>query len=108
MRLSKQSIQEIVISYKSGESQASLAKRFSIDHSTVRYHVDKYDESLLYGSGVYTLIRVNAQDACVHPSTVCSVCGKRHDTLHRDERLKIKELEQELLRYKSGGESPSV
>jgi len=108
MRLSKDSIREIIVAFKEGESQAAIARRHQIDDSTVRYHVDKFETSYLHGSGVYSLIKADVQHECIHPSTVCSVCGKRHDTLMREERLKIRELEQRLARFKAPEESDTV
>jgi DNA-binding transcriptional ArsR family regulator len=84
MRLSKETILEILTASADGETPGTIAKRFGVDPSTVRHHIEVFENT--YGSvdHVYTVIR-SVQRICTHPSLKCLVCGQAHDHIHRRE-----------------------
>lgn len=96
MRLSKQQIREIIVAHRNGEPKAQIANRFGVDNSTVKYHVEKYEGSYYMGLSIYSVIQAEAQHECRHPSTKCLACGKRTDTMHRDEIAIIGDLTSRL------------
>lgn len=111
VRLSKDEIREIIAAYYGGESPASIATRTNRDRKTISYHIQKYEryeEEYGSGDGYFTMIRVEIQHECLHPSLKCLCCGKAHDILKREDRLRIKALEAEIRRLKGVGESTAV
>lgn len=94
--LSRAEITDIVVSHNSGETQASLARRFGVDHSTIIYHVRKYEGSYLEDGSIYAVVKANVRSVCVHPSSRCTLCGEMRDELLRTERDQIRRLEAQL------------
>jgi hypothetical protein len=95
-------ISDIILSFIQGETKAGLARRFNIDHSTVHYHVAKYERSYPEQGGVYAVIKMQAKKVCQHPSSKCLVCGEMWDQIRRAERAKIERLTKELARAQEG------
>lgn len=94
--LSRAEISEIIVSHNAGETQASLAQRFGVDHSTIHYHLNKYQKAYPEQGGIYAVIKVNVRKTCVHPSSRCTLCGKMRDELSRVERETIRQLRANL------------
>lgn len=94
--LSRTEISEIIVSHNAGETQASLAQRFGVDHSTIHYHLNKYQRAYPEQGGIYSLIKINIRKTCVHPSSRCTLCGKMKDELSRTEREIIRKLRAHL------------
>jgi hypothetical protein len=90
--LSKAEISDIVASHYGGESQASLARRLNVDHSTIHYHLRQYERAYPEEGGVYALIKVETRKVCIHPSARCTICGEMSDMLMRGEREEIRKL----------------
>jgi catalase len=97
MRLSKDQIREILIAHSHGEEKAVIAARHKIDVSTVRYHVDAFENSYSTTERIYALVRP-VQVACHHPSLKCLVCGQANDNLRRRELETIATLKEQLAR----------
>jgi transposase-like protein len=94
--LSGTEITEIVVAFNDGESQASLARRFGVDHSTINYHVAKYQEAYPEQGGIYAYLKVRTRRDCIHPSGRCTTCGEMWDMLARKERDQIAGLTKQL------------
>jgi len=94
--LTRSEIADIVHSHSAGEKQADLARRFSVDHSTINYHVAKYERAYPEEGGVYSLIKVEKRKVCIHPSGRCTICGEMWDELRRVEREAVRTLTQRL------------
>lgn len=90
--LNNDEITEIVMAFTGGESQASLAKRFSVDHSTIHYHVNKFDRSYPEQGGIYAVLKTKVRKECHHPSSRCTLCGTMRDEFSRIEREQIRKL----------------
>ena len=93
-RLSPETIREILVAHSNHVPTARIAEANNVDPSTVRYHVEAFEN--VYGSSaaVYALVRP-VQRVCAHPSLKCLVCGVAQDNIHRHEleeitRLKIR------------------
>lgn len=99
--LGQREISEIIVSYHGGESQAAIARRFNIDHSTVHYHLRKYEESYPEQGGVYAFIKTDIKQVCLHPSKRCTCCGEMWDELNRKEKDEIRSLTERLKRANS-------
>lgn len=95
-QLNRAEITEIIASYSLGETQADIARRYNVDHSTINYHIQKYRRAYPEEGGVYALIKVQQRKVCVHPSGVCTICGEMWDELRRAEREAIKDLQKRL------------
>lgn len=95
-KLSKENIRDILTDHSRGVAEIELAVKFKVDQSTISYHVTKFRNSGIYDCNVYALIKTEVQHICKHPSTKCLGCGKIADTLFRDERLHIEQLERQL------------
>lgn len=92
--LSKADVADIINSFNAGETKTQIALRYGIDHSTVIYHIRKYERQ--GSSDVYSVITVQAPKPCIHPSTRCLVCGVPQDELRRIERDTIRDLTNKL------------
>ena len=82
--LGRDEITEIIVSYNSGVRQADLARQFNVDHSTIDYHVRKYQTAYPEQGGIYSLIKIGIKRECHHPSSKCTLCGLMSDELRRD------------------------
>lgn len=91
MRLSKETIREILIANSQGEAKSAIAARYNVDVSTVRYHVENFERTYGASANVYAIVRP-IQRACSHPSLKCLICGMAHDNIHRRELEKIESL----------------
>lgn len=96
MRLSKNKIYQIVMAADQGRGPSQIAKEFSVDSSTVRYHVELFENTYGSTSAVYSLIP--KPKACNHPSSKCLVCGQAWDQVHRRELEEIMQLKHKLQR----------
>lgn len=105
MRLSKETIREILTAYSQGQTKSAIATTHQVDVSTVRYHIDAFERT--YGStgAVYALVRP-IQRECNHPSLKCLVCGQAQDSIRRREAeeierltVKLNEVQSALARY---------
>lgn len=95
--LTKDEITDIIVSYTSGkDNKASLARRFNVDHSTIIYHLDKYETAYPEQGGIYAYMKVRVRRECLHPSGRCTICGEMWDKLERQERAKIRTLTKQL------------
>lgn len=95
--LSQIEIRDIVSSFfNSGESKASIAQRLEIDHSTVHYHIKRYQKSYVEQSSVYALVKSGFRKECTHPSVKCSLCGVFQDNIRTEDRETIRELTAKL------------
>lgn len=95
-RLTRAEIAEIVQAAHDGETHTSLALRFEVDRTTISYHLKKFDLAYPEQGGVYAIIKAQARQACVHPSSRCTFCGQMQDELMRGERETIRLLTQQL------------
>lgn len=105
-RLSKEEIRDIMAAHYGGESPSAIAARMNRDRSTITYHIEKYIAATALGTDLMAVMKVEIQHECIHPSLKCFCCGKLDDILHREDRLRIRALEQEVLRL--GGKLPAV
>ena len=96
MRLTQETIRQIITAHNEGCTHSAIARTHSIDVSTVRYHVEKVEAT--YGTtNVYSLVPP-VRRACEHPSLKCLICGRAQDYIHRRELDTIRELKQKLER----------
>lgn len=108
-RLSKQEIREIVAAFFGGEAIPDIAKRMSRDRKTVEYHIEKYQEAYGTSGGYIARLKTEIQHECIHPSLRCLCCGKLEDILKREDRARIRQLEEEVIRLKERpGKSAAV
>lgn len=89
-------ISEIISAHHAGVSQAELARRFSVDHSTIHYHLEKFERSYPEEGGVYAVLKAKVRKVCAHPSGRCNFCGEMWDGLMRQERTQIATLTRKL------------
>lgn len=95
--LTNAQIHEIIAAYTGGEeTQAELARRFGVDHSTIHYHIQKYERAYPEEGGIYATLKVSVRKVCVHPSGRCTICGDMWDELRREERALIASLQKQL------------
>jgi len=95
--LTKDEITDIIVSFTGGrESKADLARRYEVDHSTIIYHLDKYQAAYPEQGGIYAYMKIKARRECIHPSGRCTLCGEMWDKLERQERATIRRLTKEL------------
>lgn len=94
--LTRDEIADIIACHTGGETQASLALRFEVDHSTINYHVKRYRQAYPEGGGIYAAIKTQARKICIHPSGRCTLCGEMWDELRRQERDIIERLTKAL------------
>jgi len=95
--LSQVEIRDIVTSYyTNGEAQNVIASRLGIDHSTVHYHIRKYNNALPEESNVYSLVKISMKRTCTHPSLKCHLCGSLQDNLLTVEKRTIADLTAKL------------
>ena len=94
--LTSDEISDIILSFNEGESKASLARRFNIDHSTIHYHLKKYERSYPEQGGIYAFLKVRVKKVCTHPSSRCTLCGEMWDQIMRAERDENARLTREL------------
>jgi hypothetical protein len=101
MRLSQETILQMIAALNEGETRSVIAERFSVDAATVRYHEERFVTT--YGStrAVYSLIKPPPRP-CEHPSLKCLICGKAQDHIHRRELEYIKQLRAQVVEL--GGE----
>lgn len=112
MRLTTDTIHQILKAVSDGEARSAIAERFSVDPATVRYHVEQFENVYGSTSAVYSIIRP-VQRACTHPSMKCLICGKAHDAIHRRELEEIRHLKRAFAEASStlvqlGYEPPKV
>ncbi|MCR2833471.1 hypothetical protein [Parerythrobacter lacustris] len=91
----------MIAAVQGGETQANVARRYSVDHSTVSYHLHKYENSYPEQGGVYAVIRAQARKACSHPSTRCTLCGHMADLIFREDKATIATLTKQLAEARS-------
>lgn len=94
-RLSREQIQEILVKHSQGVKQSQIAREEDVDPSTVRYHIEIFEQTYGSTAAVYSLIKP-VQRACQHPSMKCLVCGKAQDHIHRHELEEIERLRIKL------------
>lgn len=95
--LTKDEITDIIISFTSGrENKAALARRYTVHHTTIGYHLGKYREAYPEDGGIYAYLKVRVRRECLHPSGRCTVCGEMWDKLERIERRTIRRLGKKL------------
>jgi hypothetical protein len=102
--LTKAEIKEIIVAYHTEKPQptkADLGRRFNVDHSTINYHLARYERTYPEDGGVYALINVDIRKTCVHPSSRCTFCHQMRDEIERSERAQIAKLTAELERARS-------
>lgn len=106
-RLLPETIKEILLKHSQGLEVAKLAKEYSVDRSTIVYHVQKFERGYSTTDKAFLEIR-QVQKVCHHPSFKCLVCGVAHDSIHRREleqigqlSARVKELETILARYEN-------
>lgn len=104
-RLLPETIKEILEKHSQGVPVQQIAKEYSVDGSTVRYHVERFERGYSNTSKFYLVVQ-KVQKVCHHPSFKCLVCGVAHDSIHRREleqigqlTARVKELETILARY---------
>lgn len=91
--LTKAQIEDIVASHFAGpESDADIARRLGVDHSTVHYHIRQYERAYPEQGGVYAIIKSQVRKSCIHPSGRCTICGDMWDELRRQELDTIHKL----------------
>lgn len=94
MRLSQDTIREIITCHNRGDAPSKIASRLAIDASTVKFHIERVERT--YGTtNVYSVAPPTAK-VCIHPSLKCLLCGHTRDHIRRREREKIKHLEAAL------------
>ena len=94
-RLLPETIKEILVKHSQGVAIALLAKEYSVDTSSVRYHVEKFEK--IYGSTDKIFLEVQkVQRVCHHPSTKCLVCGVAQNIIRRRELEEIRNLKTKL------------
>lgn len=94
--LTSTEIRDIITSHLAGVTQAALARRFGVDHSTIHYHLEKFREAYPEQGGIYAYVKVSVRRECLHPSGRCTVCGEMWDKLERQERATIRSLKKQL------------
>lgn len=93
-------IREMIALHQEGVPRAEIAKQYTIDPTTVRYHVDRFERGFTRSS-VYTIISTPIRRECNHPSLKCLVCGMAQDHIHRRELETIRDLKTELTRLRA-------
>lgn len=93
-------ISEIILSFHQGVSKAELARQFSVDHSTIHYHIAKYEQSYPEQGGIYAFIKVRVKKVCTHPSSRCTLCSEMWDQIRSAEREEIGILKRDLAKAK--------
>lgn len=110
--LSRAEISQIVSRFSLGETKAELARAFNVDHSTIIYHLDKYERAYPEQGGIYAFIKVEKKKSCLHPSARCTLCSEMWDKLERQETEHIRRLRGLLAeansRLRIAGEDPVV
>jgi hypothetical protein len=96
--LSKVEIRDIVSAYCNGEAKSAIATRLSIDHSTVIYHIRRYEKTYVEEPTVYALIKAQMRKKCAHPSKKCMLCGMAEDRLRTHDAEEIRTLSARLKR----------
>lgn len=97
--LSKAEIREIARAYYADkEPKASIAKRLTIDVTTVGYHLRKYEKSYPENPSIYSVVRIEHRKECTHPSVKCMLCGLAEDNIRTHEREQISTLTARLHR----------
>lgn len=94
--LSQVQIRQIISAFNEGEPKLHIARRFGIDHSTVHYHVSKFEQAYPQ-TDIYPLVAFEPQKVCIHPSLKCAVCGQHKDAMHREERKHIRDLTAQVV-----------
>lgn len=95
--LTKDQITDIIVSFTSGQAtKAELARRYTVDHSTIIYHLEKYQAAYPEEGGIYSFMKVKVRRECLHPSGRCTLCGEMWDKLERQERATIRRLTKQL------------
>ena len=99
-RLLPATIKEMLVKHSEGIPVSQIAREYSVDSSTVRYHVERFEK--VYGSteNVYCLVK-QVQKVCHHPSMKCLVCGVAHNAIHRRELEEITHLQTQLEQAKA-------
>jgi IS30 family transposase len=101
-RLTKPEVTEIVAAFFGGEAISAIAKRIGRDPKTVEAHITKYQAAYGPGGSYIARMKIEIQHECKHPSLRCLCCGKLKDIIHREDRIKIRALEEEIVRLKAG------
>lgn len=95
MRLSQETIYQIIKAVDQGIPERQVAADFQVDSSTVKYHVERFEQNYGFTGAVYALIKPKKRP-CEHPSLQCLICGTGIDELRRRERDEIALLKQKL------------
>ena len=93
MRLSREQIIEMLFAHNKGATKSSIAAEHSVDPSTVRYHIETFENTYGSTAAVYSLIKP-VQRACEHPSLKCLICDQAQNNIHRRELETIKHQKQ--------------
>lgn len=94
-RLLPETIKEILKKHSKGIAISKIAKEYSVDTSSIRYHVEKFER--IYGTTDKIFIEVQKkQRVCDHPSTKCLICGIAQNAIHRRELAEIRNLKTKL------------
>lgn len=91
MRLSQEQVREMIVAAAQGVPRTKIAQQYSVDNSTVRYHIERFESKYGSTTAIYSLIPPKSK-ACTHPSLKCLLCGKAQDAIRRRELETIKEL----------------
>lgn len=94
--LTKEDIERLLVAHAQGANPTQLSRLFGVHRSTIVYHTTRS----------YIIARATpktpAQQACPHSSCKCFVCGMMIDTIMRNDRLRILELEREVRILRTG------
>lgn len=94
--LTRTEITEIIHLKLEGVGNNDLAERYGCDPSTISYHFKQYKKAYPEEGGIYALIKIEVRRKCIHPSSVCTLCGMMRDELSRKEREIIESLGRRL------------
>lgn len=103
-QLTKSDISDIVVEFQAGVTQAELARRYQVHHTTILYHVKKHDQSYYGDQDFYYFAKRHKHEPpplCLHPSARCFVCGMLWDEIERPELEIIAKLTKELAEARS-------
>lgn len=94
-RLTKQEIEDLIKAHLNNIPNGQIAIQFTIDASTVRYHIARFKRGKWVSGEDYPL---PSKTACIHPSLKCLVCGIAQNQIRRRELDTIRQLQAKLAR----------